>query len=119
MNRAKLEKICQRIADATRGVWVKDSLGDYVTDAYDYYHYALNPDDLGYKITITKENNKWWVFAEDHEIEDLQVLGVDADTVGYDLDGNSIVYPENGFTHLYKAKIWVEAFGEWFQEINT
>ncbi|MBD2316649.1 hypothetical protein [Phormidium tenue] len=58
-------------------------------------------DDRSYIISITKEDNRWYVFAEDHNPEDI--------------DGQ----PENGFKSLYEAKAFAQRFGEYFEECHN
>jgi hypothetical protein len=54
-------------------------------------------DEQSYIISITKDDNHWNVFAEDHNSEDL---------------GN---HPENGFKTLTEAKSFAEDFAEYFE----
>lgn len=74
-----------------RGHWVKNR-GYYETNAFDF-----TTDEHSYGISVTKEGNRWVVFAEDHEPSDI--------------DG----HPENGFKSLAEAKEFAEAFGETFE----
>jgi hypothetical protein len=50
-----------------------------------------------YIISITKDDNRWNVFAEDHEPEDMDN------------------HPENGFKTLTEAKAFAEDFAEYFE----
>jgi hypothetical protein len=73
-----------------RGHWVKN--GCY------YEMNAISPtDDQGYIISITKDDNRWNVFAEDHNSDDMDN------------------HPANGFKTLTEAKAFAEDFAEYFE----
>jgi hypothetical protein len=72
--------------------WVKN--GAY----YEINAFSERTNDRCYGISVTKENGRWFVFAEDHNSEDI--------------DG----HPENGFKTLYEAKAFAQRFGEYFEE---
>lgn len=73
-----------------RGHWVKNG-SDYNMNAME-----ICSEHDAYIVTITKENGRWFVFAEDHTSDDLEV-------------------PENGFKTLTEAKAFAEDFAEYFE----
>ena len=77
-----------------------ESRYDWVKNGAYYEINAFDSSDRCYGISVTKENGRWIVFAEDHNPEDL--------------DG----HPENGFKTLYEAKAFAQQFGEYFQECH-
>ena len=74
-----------------RGHWVKN--GAY----YEMDSIESPVDDHSYIISITKDDNRWNVFAEDHNSEDIDN------------------HPENGFKTLTEAKAFAEDFAEYFE----
>ena len=76
-----------------RGHWVKNN-GDYDTNAFE-----CPTEDQSYTISITKDDNRWFVSTEDHNWTDLV--------------GDR--HPENGFKTLAEAKAFAEDFGDYFE----
>jgi hypothetical protein len=74
-----------------RGHWVKN--GCY----YEMNAIECPTDEQSYIISITKDDNRWNVFAEDHEPEDLDN------------------HFKNGFKTLTEAKAFAEDFAEYFE----
>ncbi len=75
--------------------WVKN--GAY----YEINAFSETVGDRCYGISVTKENGRWFVFAEDHNSEDI--------------DG----HPENGFKTLCEAKAFAQRFGEYFEDCHN
>ena len=74
-----------------RGHWVKNGCY-YETNAFE-----SPTDEQSYIISITKDDNRWNVFAEDHNSGDMDD------------------HPENGFKTLTEAKAFAEDFAEYFE----
>lgn len=74
-----------------RGHWVKNG-SDYNMNAVE----SCSEHDA-YIVTITKENGRWIVYAEDHNPEDISFN------------------PANGFKTLTEAKAFAEDFAEYFE----
>ena len=74
-----------------RGNWVKNN-AYYEMDAVEY-----GSEHQSYIISITKDDNRWNVFAEDHNSQDMDN------------------HPENGFKTLTEAKVFAEDFAEYFE----
>ena len=107
MTTATLNKQLKALRDVVRGAWVKFN-GSYYTNAFeaivsevaeDYIKFSRLSD---YQIGVTKDDDRWFVFAEDHEPDEIAKLGYQ---------------PENGFKTLAEAKISAEAFGGWFESL--
>jgi hypothetical protein len=86
---ATIKRQIQKLETMYRGDWVK-FLGDYHTNAFESCRDGM------YQISITKEDGKWIVYADDHEPEDI--------------DNNA------PFSTLAEAKEFAEEFGEFFEE---
>jgi hypothetical protein len=95
-----LDNQIKQLKNAVRGQWIK-FLGDYTTNAFEGVHHQddekswLEARD-SYHVSITKISDRWFIYAEEHEIHDIE-------------------QPKEGFATLEKAKIAAIEFCEWFE----
>lgn len=101
---ATLKRQIKALQSTVRGGWVKFQ-GSYHTNAFEAVYTQTSGDAMSittlsdYQVSITKDNGRWLVYAEDHNAEDLNDQ------------------PEDGFRTLAEAKVFAERFGEWFEQL--
>lgn len=99
----KAEQALQYVA---RGEWVKMS-GDYHTNAFEAFDsieedgYRIPQFHSRYTVSVTKIDDRWFVYAEEHEPQDL-----------FDIE-----QPREGFATLREAKAAAEEFGASFERL--
>ena len=97
---ATLNKQIKALQNTARGGWVKFQ-GSYHTNAFEAVYTQteelLTVSTLSdYQISITKEDGRWFVYAEEHDISDID-------------------QPEDGCKTLAEAKEYAERLGEYFE----
>lgn len=103
-----LENQLRSLQGITRGEWVRVQ-GDYVTNAFEGIYKELGDDRASYvpvdtyQVSATKQDGRWFVFAEEHETQELIRMGEQ---------------PSDGFRTLAEAKSAAEAFGAWFESVS-
>ena len=76
------------------GSWVK------IDSRYESNAFQSPDANRSYQVSITKENGRWFVYAEDHDPSDI------------------INQPIDGFQTLAEAKLFANDFGSWFESCH-
>ena len=87
----KLDRQLKAVRGTYNACWVK------IDSRYESNAFECPTSEKSYQVSITKNGNRWFVYAEDHEPSDI------------------IDQPENGFRTLAEAKVFADDFGSGFE----